>query len=321
MKKEEYGPLILLCGEEEYLISDWVRKIKEALVDPGLAEFNLNLFYGSDLDMGELLSLAQTFPLLSEKRVIILKEGDLIPAKELEKLIPYIESPLASTCLLFLASKVDMRKSFYIRFKEKGKIISCQKLYENQVAPWIRNQVKQASFEIEENAVLFLKTEIGSDLIKLSTEIEKLISYVGERKMIRFEDCEKVIRGERHYSIFDLVNAVGNKNRSQALTLFVRMIDEGEQPLVMLAMLVRNFRNLLRLAEFKTEGFSRMEISKRLGIPEFYLSETYKHASAYTSDEIRKGFSLCLETDLQLKNNVRSPERTMETLILALCRG
>ncbi|MBI1823321.1 MAG: hypothetical protein HYR80_04320 [Nitrospirae bacterium] len=135
MKKEDWGPLILLHGEEEYLIADWVKKIKDGLIEPGLTEFNFNLFYGSDLDMGELLSLVQTFPLLSEKRVVIIKEGELIPAKELEKLIPYMDSPMDSTCLVFLASKVDMRKSFFIRFKEKGRVISCQKLYENQIAP------------------------------------------------------------------------------------------------------------------------------------------------------------------------------------------
>ncbi|MBI1823322.1 MAG: hypothetical protein HYR80_04325 [Nitrospirae bacterium] len=97
------------------------------------------------------------------------------------------------------------------------------------------------------------------------------------------------------------------------------MIDEGEQPLVMLAMLVRNFRNLLRLGELKKAGMSRMEVSKRLGIPEFYLSETYKHFSAYTPEEIKEAFTLFLEADLQLKSNVRAPERTMEAVILNLC--
>lgn len=320
-KKEEYGPLILIAGEEEFLVADWMRKIKDDLVDPGLADFNFNLFYGSNLDIGELLGLAQTFPLLTERRVIMVREAELIPAKDLEKLIPYIDSPLSSTCLVFFASKVDMRKGFFIRFKEKGRVISCQKLYENQIAPWIRGQFKAVSLEAEENAVLFLKTEIGPDLLKLSIEIEKLKAYAGERKKIGFEDCEALIRGNRHYSLFDLVNAVGNKNQSLALTLLSNMIDEGEQPLVMLAMLVRNFRNLMRLGEFKKAGFSRMEISKKLGIPEFYLSETYKHFTNYSSEELRKAFSLCLEADLQLKSNVRSPERTMEALILDLCSG
>jgi DNA polymerase-3 subunit delta len=99
------------------------------------------------------------------------------------------------------------------------------------------------------------------------------------------------------------------------------MIGEGEQPLVMLAMLVRNFRNLMKLGEYKKAGFSRMEISKKLGIPEFYLGETYKHFTNYSSEDLRNGFSLCLEADIQLKSNVRSPERTMEALILDLCCG
>ena len=320
-KKTDYGPLIMILGEEEFLISEWEKKIKDDLVEPGLAEFNFNMLYGSSLDIGEVLALAQTYPLMSEKRVIMIKETELIPPKDLEFLIPYLDSPLSSTCLVFLASKVDMRKSFFVHFKEKGKIISCQKLYENQVGPWIKSKFREASFEIEENAVMYLKAEIGPDLVRLSAEIEKLQSFAGDAKKIRFEDCETLIRGNRRYSLFDLVNAVGNKNQSQALILLSKMIDEGEQPLVMLAMLVRNFRNLLKLGELKKAGLSKMEISKKLGIPEFYLSETLKHSLIYRPDEIRMAFYLCLEADIQLKSNTRTPERTMESLILDLCLG
>ena len=321
VKRETIPPLVLITGEEEFLVAEHLKKIRDQLIDPGLADFNYNLFFGSFLEMEEVLNVVQTFPVFSEKRLVIIREAELIPSKELEKLVPYLNNPLPSTCLVVVAEKADMRKGFFIRFKEKGKLISCSKLYENQVGPWIRNFLRDSSLEIEEPALLFLKTEMGSDLSKLSVEIEKLRSYIGERKKITFQDCDAITRGHRSFSVFDLVNAVGNKNQPQAMTFLASLLGDGEQPLVLLAMLVRHFRSLLKLGECKRSGFSRMEVSKSLGIPEFFLSEIYKHATLYSRDELEGAFRLCLEADFQLKGNTRPPDRVMESLILDLCSG
>jgi DNA polymerase-3 subunit delta len=320
-KEEAFGPLILITGEEELLMADWLEKIKATVVDPSAADFNFNLFYGSAALVDEILTAVQTFPFLSDRRLVIVKEADLIPAKELEKLIPYINGPAPSTCLVFAAPKADMRKTFFIRLKEKGKVISCQRLYENQVGPWIRNRVKEAGIEIEENAAAYLKLEFGADLSKLSMEIEKLKAYAGGKKRISFEDCQVLSKGQRNCSVFDLVNETGSKNRSRALLLLASLLEEGQQPLVLLAMLLRHFRNLLKLGECKASGFSKGEISKSLGIPEFYLFDILKHSTLYPQKEIAAAFPLFLEADFQLKNNVRPPERVMEALILDLCEG
>ncbi|MHB8482718.1 MAG: DNA polymerase III subunit delta [Nitrospiria bacterium] len=321
VKKDLPGPLVLITGEEEFLVAEQLKKMKDRLIDPGLSDFNYHLFYGSLLEVEEILNIAQTFPLLSEKRLVIVKETDLIPSKELEKLLPYLDNPSPSTCLVFVAAKADMRKSFFIRFKEKGKVISCGKLYENQVGPWIRNLLREASLEIEDPALLFLKTELGADLSRLSVELEKLKSFIGEKKKITIQDCKVLIRGHRSYTVFDLVNAVGNKNQTLAMLLLTGLLGEGEQPLVLLAMLVRHFRNLLKLGECQKLRYSRMEVSKRLGIPEFFLAEIYKHATLYSRSELEGVFRLCLEADFQLKGNTRLPDRVMEALILDLCGG
>jgi len=320
-RSDSFGPLILITGEEPYLITEWIQRIRKALIPPDAVDFNISVFSGSEIDMKALVGLAETFPLFSEKRLIIVKDGEQIPARELEKLLPYLESPLTSTCLVLVASKVDMRKGFFTRFKELGQVIACQKLYDNQVAPWIRGRFKDLQIDIDENAVHFLKTEIGPDLMKLSSEIEKLAAFAGKAGRVRHDDCVALVRGQRKYSLFDLVNAVGNKNEPEAMRLLRSILDEGEQPLVVLALLIRNFRNLLKVTEYRNRGLSKGEISKKLGVPEFYLNETFRHHGRYARRELVAAFVLLSEADFQLKNNLRGPERVLEGLLHDLITG
>src|ERR1700693_115880 len=311
--------LVLVAGEDDFLVSRALEKIRNEIVAPDFADFNFNQFYGAKTAAGEILESAETFPLLSAKRLIFVREADRIPAGEMEKLLPYIERPAPSACLVFIASKTDMRKSFFSRLRDRGRLVSCDKLYENQVAGWIRGYLKEIALEADENAILYLKQEFGSDLFRLSAEIGKIRVFTGEKRKIAIADCIAVSKGDQGCPPFDLVNAVGDREATNALKRLHSLLEAGEQPLGLLFLLVRHFRNAMRLKEMQVRKMSRMEMGKKLQIPDFFFSNFLRQAGLFSRSELEAALGLCLEADSQLKNNIHRPERVMESLILDLC--
>src|ERR1700690_1013979 len=110
LKQGKILPLYLFFGEEEFLIQEAVDLVINKVVDPGARDFNFNTLYCKDTSSSALVNLCQTLPFMSKKRLVIAKEIDVFKAADLEELIPYLNDPSPSTCLLLLSNQPRFEK-------------------------------------------------------------------------------------------------------------------------------------------------------------------------------------------------------------------
>jgi DNA polymerase-3 subunit delta len=318
LEKKSFSNLYLLYGEEAYLRDEAVRRITEAVLST--KDFNYDLFYGSSTTAVEILSVAETLPVFSPWRLIILKEVDLLPDKEAESLLPYLSNPSPSTCLIFVGEKVNMRKRFFSALKEKAVVVQFYHLFEQELVRWIRLRVRELGYKITEGAIEILKEEVGSTLGTLDNELKKISSYAAGKDIIEEEDVLQVVGSLRTPTIFNLTEAIGEKKVERAIKILRKILDEGEEPPKVLAMITRQIRLLLKALELKKAGFSQDEIKANVGILPRFFGPFMDQLQKHTLEGLLTAFKRIQRADLELKTSGKVKGRILEALILDLCR-
>ncbi len=316
LRPDALSPCYLVYGEEQFFIDKIISWFLEKGIDPSLRDFNLNRFDGDRVTPEEVLLIAKSFPMASPLRLIVLNDVDkVIDPKEL--LVAYLAAPLASTTIIFVAEKPDMRTKLFLKLKKHATLIHCRPLYENEIAPFIRGEAKQRSIRISEHAVLFLKEHVGKNLALIQTEIEKLSLYTGKEE-VSLAMVEQVISGEREHTIFELLDCVCEKNLEKGLRLLAFMLSEGEPPLKILSMFMWQFR-IMASAKEALLSMPESSVGKKIAIPPYRLTAFLNRLRLWKSNEIRAAFDLFREADLQLKGGSLAHAIVLERLILTLC--
>jgi DNA polymerase III subunit delta len=320
IKKHKVLPLYLLFGEEEFLIQETLDLIIREIVDPASADFNFNIVYCRDTSAAEIVSLAQTLPFMSEKRLIVAKEVDAFKTADLEALVPYLNDPSPATCLVMVSGQGKYEKKSVISAVEAhGAVVRFYPLLEREIAAWIEGWARMRGLSLQRDAAQYLWQIIGNDLQKIVNELQKVEIYIKEGKAITFEDVKTVVGDFREYTSFDLAASVGQKDAGKALLILSRLIQEGEAPVGLLGSIAWNFRRLLQAKAMEQAGWGSDEILRKLRVI-FHQTAIFKEQlRRYTMDELRGVFPVMLSTDRALKSSSINGKLLLERMILKLC--
>ncbi len=320
LKQGSILPLYLFFGEEEFLIQEALDLLVRRVVNPDARDFNFSLLYCRDTPASELVALAQTLPLLTEKRLIIAKEIDAFKAADLEELIPYLNNPSPSTCLVLVSNQARYEKKSVLNAVEAhGSVTRFFPLLDREIIAWINDWASARKLSLERDAGQYLSQITGNDLQKIKNELEKVEIFIKEKKTITVDDVKTVVGDFREYSTFDLATALGQKNKEKALLILSRLIQEGEQPVGLLGAIAWNFRRLMRAKALEASGISYEEIKKKLQII-FHQSLSFQEQMRhFSTEELRAVFDILLKADKALKSGSLNNRLVLERMILKLC--
>ena len=192
---KNYAPIYLFIGEEDFLSEECVDCVIQDLLTVDSKAFNLDIVYGSKADASQVMAHAASFPMMSGRRVVVIKEFDkLLASDSMKELVfAYIARPLESTCLILLAEKPDFRTKPFTDLKKNGVVFSFNTLYDNQIPPWIAARCNSMGKEIDLEACRLLQAYVGNSLRAIQNELDKLFTYLGNRKRITLEDVADVV--------------------------------------------------------------------------------------------------------------------------------
>lgn len=218
-KKKSFKPIYWLEGEEPYYIDMIVDYAEHHILNESEAGFNLTVFYGRDADWAAVVNACMRYPMFAEKQVVLLKEAQQM--KDIEKLEGYVSKPLASTIFVvaYKEKKLDARTKFAKLIKEKGEVVTTKKLYDNQLPEWTSQMIASHGLTINTKALALLVDHIGNDLNRLQNEVEKLSVNLVGRKNITEEDIEKYIGISKEFNVFELQDAIAQKNLAKAIRI------------------------------------------------------------------------------------------------------
>ena len=310
--------LILLYGQESYFIDEGLQAISNAVVRPEDRDFNLTQFQGRDFKPIDVVEQARTFPIFSERRLVIVKNVHEASADQLEGLLSYLEDPVPETVLLLTAEKIDARRKFFQLLKKTGKVIEFKKIYENQLPSFVRDLAKSFNVTLTGGALKLFCKRVGTNLVEVQGELEKLVGYLGDRDLAEESDVAAIVSDTRIESVFDLTDALGRGDSSTALILLDRLLAEGQAPLMVLAMMTRHFRQMWKISELTAQKVPQNELPRRVGASPYFLKGLMQQASRFESRHYRYVFSQFLATDLALKSSGGEPKMHLEQLVLEI---
>lgn len=214
-----YKPLYWLEGEEDYYIDVIMDFAEHKLLPESEAGFNLSVFYGKDASWSDVVNACMRYPMFAEKQVVLLKEAQQM--RDIDKLEPYIENPLASTIFVvsYKEKTLDKRKSLYKTIKKKGEIFTSEKIREYKLVEWVTHYLQTQELTMTPKAIALLTDHVGSDLSRLVNEIEKVTVNLGQRKSITEDDIERFIGVSKEYNAFELQDAVSKKDMVKAFKI------------------------------------------------------------------------------------------------------
>ena len=314
-------PLLFLFGEETFTLEQALHRIRDLAVSPDTRDFNYTIYHGRDARAESILDTARTFPLFAEHRLVLVKDAHHLAAAELEAFVPYLQDPSPETILVFTADKIDRRKKFFQEFKKKGELVEYKTLFDNQIPAFVVSQAREAGRTFTEDALALFCRRMGTNLQEVHGELTKLFAYMGEGKLVDVKDVADVVSDTRVDSIFDLTNAMGDKNTGEAMRLLGRILAEGVAPLLILSMMVRHFRQLWKTRELLDQGAGKQDISRRLGINPYFLDGLVKQSRRFSAAQYRQAFELFLETDMALKSSGAHPTVLLEKLVQEIVVG
>lgn len=233
------APLYLLYGEEQFLIeealSHLVAKGREKAGD-----LHYQVLRGEETDAQEIIRSAQTFPLFSPQKVVVVKGCDRLPPAELEALLSYIHNPSPTTVLIFTAVHCDEKARFTTALMASAVVLFSPPLSEKEIARWIKGLVEEKGYRIADDALLPLQ-ELG-DLFLIKNEVDKLCLYCGTERLITLQDTLTSVVGEKGPVISDLLITLSRKQCDRAVTIVRQLLEEGVPPLKILGALASDSR-------------------------------------------------------------------------------
>ncbi len=302
IQNKKIKPVYLLTGEEPYYIDKIAEHIETTVLTPEEREFNQMVLYGKDVSIDDIVSNAKRYPMMAEKQIIIVKEAQHL-SKTIEDLSNYVENPQPSTVLVicYKYTKLDKRKKLYKSVQKYGVLFESKKLFENQVSDWIRKVLQGKGYGITPKAAMLLVEFLGTDLSKISKELEKLELVLPPKSEISPSDIEENIGISKDYNNFELKKAIGERDVLKAtriITYFAQ--NPKDNPLVLTITLLHSF--FTQLLQFHgLSDHSSKNVARVLGINPFFVSEYQIAAKNYSMKRVSQIVATLRELDVKSK--------------------
>jgi DNA polymerase-3 subunit delta len=316
--------LYVLHGENELQRREALNAVVEdSGVTPDFRDMNTETLEGS-VSVGDLRRACSVVPFLGEARIVIAYDVLSKARKEVAQEIgDYLSQIPETTHLIFVeAKKLPKRHPAMAAAIRAEADVRYFDLPDDRDLPrWIRERTGKLGGEIEPRAAALLSQNIGSNMRLLDEEIRKLLLYVGDRKAITADDVQVMVPYVQSADvIFQMVDAVGQRNARRAVIYLHRLLEVGEHPLGIFGMIVRQFRLMIQVRWLMDQRYTQQQIISRLKLHPYVARKIYGQASQFTPSQLRDAYQVLAETDLAIKRGLMDAETALDALIAELTR-
>jgi len=315
IQKGNFHPVYLFQGEEAYYIDQLTDLLIETVLDDSERDFNQYIFYGMDSNVGTIINTCKRFPMMSERQLVVVKEAQEL--KNLDDLVHYVKQPLLSTVLVINVKhgKLDGRKKLCGEIDKIGIVFESKKLYENQIPAFITTYLHKRKVKIDLKFAQMLTDYLGTDLSKLTNELEKLILLLSKEKPVITSDLiEQNIGISKEYNNFELQRALATKDilKANRIALYYEQNPKNNPLTLTLAYLFTFFSNLM-ICHYESNK-SKPSLMSVLGFrSDIQIVDYLSALQNYKPGKTMQIISLIRECDARSKgvNNISVPDGSL----------
>jgi DNA polymerase-3 subunit delta len=332
LEKGKTIPAILLLGEEPYLRDSCRAQLIERFVPESSRTWAVSRYSAERGETQAAMDQAQTMAMLSPQQVVFLEDAEAIEKlgeknreEAVASLDAYLGNPAPFTVLVIEATGLDQRMKLGKLLVEKTLVVECglgDKAEKRQevAAALARALAKEQGVEFEKGAAEDLAEFVAADLMRLKTEIDKLATYAGERKVILREDISALVVSEKTTTVWELADMLASRQPKKALEFVERLLRDGEEPLPMLGAMTWMYRKLIEASEVKgvTNGWQAARV---LGMRPEQAELALQNARKISKPRLLSGLSALRRADDRLKGGAQDARTVLEFLVTELTSG
>lgn len=310
--KSKIEPAYLLMGVDEFLLSSAYNLIVK-YSGMQMEDLNLIKFGEGIIDMKDVVRALNTLPVFCDKKIVYLdiRMSKLNELKNIKDLQEYLECPNMSSVLIVNLGSND------IKFIDKNiESIDCNRLGINIVSLKIKQIANMSNKNISEETIKILYDYTLGDLAKITVELNKLISYVGDKDSIEISDIKELVTPSLEYQVFELTDALAKKNSIRVYQIISDMKAKKDEFRTLPAIIFSHFRRLFMVA--LNQDKNRMELSKLLGVKEYAVKMSMQQAGLFSKSQLKKINELLSQVDFDLKQSNMSIDNAVGLIVLKI---
>ncbi|MCI0353021.1 MAG: DNA polymerase III subunit delta [Acidobacteriales bacterium] len=343
LQRRKLRPAYVWVGDEAFFRKRCRDAVIKHLVPAEMREFGVYEFDLTETPLAEVLNRARTPSLMAPFQVFFVRGvkqlyGRGSHEEEFTAIEAYVRDPNPDALLVFIADHISipadarrMEMADRDRFErlrdtlgEYCGIVELARVEEGDAARWVLDTASAQGVKVEPDAARELVDALGADMMMISSELEKLMLYAGERKRITLGEVEAMILAAKQRSLYELTDAISAKDRKRALEILDAILSTGDgedAAIGHLFMLAKTFRQMLVILE-KNVRDSRaiwQALWQGFRVPPFAAEDVIRQARRYKSRrEITQALRLIAKADLALRSNPPSKRVILESLVLQL---
>ena len=326
-------PVYFLYGPEDFLIEEEIQGVLSRTLSQKERGFNFHHFSGEEHSAQEIVQTAQTLPMFSKYRFVLISEADHMDEEKVEGLMEYIKKPSLSACLVLYGQTIGPWKGHRKEIEKAGKVTEYTRLKGRALVSWMKNRMKEKGKTLSEEAADYLVEVVGDRLYDLDNAVEKAFLSVGEKQTIELSDMEEITSEVKVSTVFDLTDAIGHQNLEKALGILEKAMELGaisfkkeEEPSkkdpvpLLLGMMAKQYWSMLVIKEMSSLRKDMGDLAKELRTPPWTIRKLMDQGKNFSEGSLREGILKCHQADLAIKRSRGPKDLLMEKLVIDLCR-
>nr|WP_100332074.1 DNA polymerase III subunit delta [Bacillus xiapuensis] len=328
IKNKQFSPVYLLYGNEMFLINETKHQLVHHALTQEEMDFNLASFDLEETPVETALEEAETLPFMGERKLVFLHNPLFLTAERakekvdhnLKKLEQYLQNPAPYTLLVFIApyEKLDERKKLTKQMKKQAEVLEAKKLGEKELKKWLKDRAASNHVQIEEEALDHLIALAGTNLMVLTSELDKLSLYALEEKCITKEMVIKLTARSLEQDIFSLVDRVVTGKVEEAFRIYYDLLKLNEEPIKILALIASQFRLIYQTKELSRKGYGQQQIAGYLKVHPFRVKLAAGQSRRFTDEQLSAIMMMLADSDLQMKSNGMAKPMIIEMFLFKL---
>lgn len=322
LKQGIYHPIYLLQGGEPFFIDIISDYIEAHALDEGGKAFNQIVVYGRDVDIKTILDEARQYPMMSDRRVVIVKEAQDL--SKIQDLTAYAQQPSPQTVLVLAHKYKKIKKNTKLAkaIIKAGVLLDADPIRDYKMADWIVQYVKSKGCTISKDTANVLAEYLGTDLSKITNEIGKLILNLDGKKTITTDQVQEQVGISKEYNVFELQKALSQRDITKVHRIinFFAEDQKNNHITMVLSSLYGYFLKVYKAAAYS--GQSDGVLMKAIGIGSPYFVKEYRMAARnYPLERMPQIFAALAEADKHSKgvdSRSTNAKKIMQELIFTI---
>jgi DNA polymerase-3 subunit delta len=337
---KDLKPVYLIYGDD-WQVEEAIKRLKKRIGAGGDARLNVREFEAPDpkrrgVDAeesrtdepqafgsrtggsvaGEAVQAAGTLPFIGETHLVVVRRADKLSKEDQSLLVEYAAAPSVATTMVLTAGEKAAKTSALYKAIDKIKGVAEYKAPKGaELARWVGHLFKEQGKKIDQATIKRFLDTVGADQSALQQEAAKLAMFAGDRETVTVEDVEAVATRNPEANIFEMVDALGRKDADKALTELNRLLFNGEAPHRVLAMVVRQFRIIIKAKALEGRRVSAGEAAGILGVRPWLVDKYRRQAGSFTMPELKEIYTILKDTDVDMKTGKQDASLALEMLV------